>query len=177
MSKAIKDDITRSYHERYAKVADACVVDVTRLSVLDVTRLRAELGKRKVKLHVLKNSLARRAFSGTRLEPLGPALSGPCALVTGGDSLIETAKLLIEAKKNYAKLELKSAILDGESSLLTVDSVSKMRGKIEVLGEIAMLVASPARAIAGCIGGPGRKVAGCVKTIGDREEPATAAAA
>lgn len=174
MSKAIKSDITRDYQNRYRNVTDACVVDVTRLNVLEVTRLRSELASRRIRLQVVKNSLARRAFAGTALEPLSAALSGPCALVTGGDSVIEMAKLLLEAKKNFAKLELKSAVVEGERSLLSIEEVSKMRGKREVLGELVMLVMSPGRAIAGCIGGPGGKIAGCVKRLADRADSAAA---
>jgi hypothetical protein len=38
-----------------------------------------------------------------------------------------------------------------------------MRDKGDLLGEVAMLVASPGRAIAGCLRSPQSKIAGCLK--------------
>ena len=49
-----------------------------------------------MQVEVVKNSLASRAFRGTALEALGDALEGPCALVIGGDSAIEVAKIHVE---------------------------------------------------------------------------------
>ncbi len=67
-----------------------------------------------------------------------------------------------------ATLELKQAVFDGDPVLLTVEQLSKMSTKSELLGEVAMLIASPGRAIAGCLGGPQARIAGCLKTMIDK---------
>ncbi|MCC7291538.1 MAG: 50S ribosomal protein L10 [Phycisphaerales bacterium] len=176
MSKSTKDCITSDYSRSYSGLADACLVDVTKLNVQDVTRFRQELRKKQIRVQVVKNSLARRAFAGTKLLPLAEALSGPCALVTGGDSIIDVARALMDAKKTYATLELKHAILEGDPGLLTVEELSKLRGRREMLGEIAMLISSPGRKVAGCLKSAGGKIAGCLKTLADKPEEAAAAA-
>lgn len=174
MSKVVKDAVTQEYGKRYGSLADACLVDVTRLNVIDVTQLRQALRKKRIEVQVVKNSLARRAFAGTRLAPLAAGFDGPCALVTGGDSIIDVARALVEAKKTYVKLELKKGICDGDPALLTVDEISKLRGKREILGEVALLISSPGRAISGCLRGAGGRIAGCVKSLADKAESAGA---
>lgn len=168
MSKPIKEMVRAEIAQRYADVQSACVVDLSGLSVQSTERLRRLLREKAARLQVVKNSLARRAFEGTALEPLGKSLEGPCALVVSEDSIIDAAKTLVELAKEFAALELKQALYEGDPSLLTVEQLSKMRTKNEILGEVAMLVASPGRAIAGCLSSPQAKIAGCLKAMIDK---------
>lgn len=172
MSKPVKGMITSELRERYSGVESACVVELVGMDVHSQERLRHTLREKSARLEVVKNSLARRAFKDTPLEPLGNVLEGPCALITSSTSLIEIAKLLVDASKDFAKLKLKLALLDGDPALLSIADLSKMRGRMELLAEVAMLIASPGRSIAGCIGSPQAKIAGCLKTLADREEAA-----
>lgn len=173
MSKPVKAMVTAELKERYAGVDSACVVDITGLDVKIQEKLRRTLREKSARLQIVKNSLAKHAFKDTPLAPLGDSMTGPCALITSSQSLIEIAKLLISASKEFGKLALKSALLDGDPALMTIAQLSKMRGKREVLGELAMLVGSPGRAIAGCLAGAQARVAGCLKTLADKPETAS----
>jgi large subunit ribosomal protein L10 len=168
MSKAIKAMITEDMKDRYAGASSACVVELTGLDVQAQEKIRRELRAKSARLQVVKNSLARHAFKGGPLAPLGEALQGPCALVTGPESMIEVAKYLVEAAKEFKSLKLKAAVYEGDTSLISIEAMSKLRGKREILGELAMLVASPGRALAGCIASPQAKIAGCLKAIADK---------
>jgi len=148
MSKPVKSMITETLRSRYADVNSVCVVDMTGLSVQQQEGIRGKLREKSAKVHVVKNGLARRAFDGTTLEPLGKALTGPCALVTSEESLIDVAKALVEAAKEFEPLKLKQAIFDGDPDLFTVEELSRMKGLRELLGEIGMLVSSPGRGAA-----------------------------
>jgi large subunit ribosomal protein L10 len=168
MSKAIKALMTDQIKGRYAGLDSACVVELTGLDVAAQEKLRRNLRAKSARLEVLKNSLARRAFEGGPLGPLGKAMVGPCALVTSSGSLIDVAKLLVEAAREFTKLKLKQAIVDGDPSLVSIEAVSKMRGKGEIVGEVAMLIGSPGRSIAGCMKSPQSRIAGCLKTISEK---------
>jgi len=168
MSKFVKALVTEELRSRYADFTSACVVDLTGLDVASQEKLRKTLSAKSAMLEVVKNSLARRAFAGGPLDPLGKVLEGPCALVRSRESLIEIARLLTEAAKQFNKLKLKQAILDGDPSLMTIEELAKMRGRRELLGEVAMLIGSPGRAIAGCLKSPQSKIAGCLKTLADK---------
>ncbi len=177
MSKPVKDLLTQEYQSRYGGLDSACVVSVIGLDAIATNLFRGELGKRRMRLQVVKNSLARRAFSEGALAPLGSALDGPCALVTGGESAIEIAKALVELQKTYPKIELKYGIVGGEPDVLSVDQIAKMRSRVEMIGEVAMLIASPGRRLAGCLAGPGGRIAGCIKTIADKADGGAESAA
>lgn len=168
MSKTVKSMIAAELHERYKDFSDACLVDMTGMDVQEQEAFRGRLRKSHARVEVVKNSLARRAFKGGPLDPLGAAMVGPCALVTSSDSLIEVAKVLVEAARDFGQLKLKHALIEGGPDLMTVEELARMKSRSELLGEVSMLVMAPARAVASCIGAPQSKIAGCLKTIVDR---------
>lgn len=165
MSKAVKGMVTAELATRFEGLASACLVDLTGLDVQAQESIRRMVREKSGRLQVVKNSLARRAMAGGPLEPLGHAMDGPCAVVTTSESLIDVAKGLVEAAKEFTELTLKEAILDGDPGLLTVLQLSKMKSRAELFSEIAMLLASPGRALAGCLSSPQSKIAGCLKAI------------
>jgi large subunit ribosomal protein L10 len=170
MSKLIKNAISEQYSSRYEGVDSACVVNLVGLDAISTNRLRGELEQKEIRLQVVKNSLARRALGEGPLGPLVGALEGPCALVVGGGSAIDLAKTLVDARKSYPKLELKLGIIEGDPGLVEVEQLAKMKGKQELLAEIALLLGSPAASLAGCAQGPAGRIAGCVKAIIEKQE-------
>jgi|CXWL01.1.fsa_nt_gi large subunit ribosomal protein L10 len=172
MSKLVKSLVTDELKAKFAGISSALVVDMTGLNVQAQEKIRKTLRTKSARLEIVKNSLARRAFAGGPLEPLGKSMVGPCAVVVSKESLVDIARLLMDAAKEFNKLKLKNAIFDGDPSLMTVAELSKMKGKRELLGEVLMLVSSPGRAIAGCLRSPGGKIAGCLKAMADKAEAA-----
>ena len=168
MSKPVKDIVTAELGRRYRDCDSACVVDLTGLDVAATQAVRAKLREQGARMHVVKNSLACRAFADTALEALCPVLLGPCALVTTAGSLVEVAQTLVETAKEFTELTLKQGILDGEATLYTIEELAKMRSKSELVGEVAMLISSPARALAGCLSSPPAKIAGCLEAMIDK---------
>lgn len=168
MSKPVKQMVMDELRGRYADIASACVVELSGLSVQSQQALRQALRAKGARLEVVKNSLARKAFAETKLAPLGAALSGPCALVVSSESVIDTARTLVACAKEFERLKLKQAIFEGDPSLVTVEELSKMKGRAEVLGDLAWLVMSPARAVAGCLASPQSKIAGCLKAMAEK---------
>lgn len=169
MSKAVKAMITTELRERYSGVDSMCVVDFTGLNVREQEKLRWSLRESNSRMEVIKNSLARRAFQDTLLAPIGDVLEGPCALVTSPDAPIETARALVKAAEEFTQLQLKQAMIEGDPELVTVERLAKMLGRRELVGQVAMLIASPGRGVSACIASPQAKIAGCLKAIADRE--------
>ena len=168
MSKAVKAMIAGELRERLGEFDGACVVGLSGMKVDEQQRLRRMLREKSARLCVIKNSLTRRALADCPLEPLAATLEGPCALVTSTESLIDAAKTLVEAASEFTQLTLKRAMIEGEAQLLTVEEVAKLKSRVELLGEVAMLVTSPARTVAGCLSSPQSKIAGCLKALIDK---------
>jgi len=175
MSKPVKDLITQEYKKVYRDLDSACVVSVIGLDAISTNKLRGELRQKEIRLQVIKNSMARRALADTTLGPLSSALEGPCALVTGGSSVIDVAKLLVDFQKTYPQLELKIGMLDGDPELIDLKQLAKMKSREELIAEVAMLISSPARNIAGCLAAAGGRLAGCIKAIAEKQEGSEAA--
>ncbi len=179
MSKPVKDLITNEYKARFASKQSACLISVIGMDGLAANKFRGELKKRHLRLQVIKNSLAKRAFADTPLAPLSGALSGPCALVVSEEdvSAIDLAKTLVNFKKDYPQLELRVGILEGDTELFEVERLATMKGRQELLSELASLIASPGRSLAACLVGPGGRLAGCFKAMVEKgTEDASAAA-
>lgn len=177
MSKPLKDTMAQALRKRYEGVDSACVVDLTGLNVAGTLRLRRELKANRMGLHVVKNAVARRALVDSPLQPLADRLTGPCALVVGEPAGVEIARVLVRLAKELKHIGLKEAIVEGDPELLPVAELSKMKGRTELLGEALMLVASPGRALAGCLSSPQSKIAGCLKARIDEGEKTDAAEA
>ena len=83
MSKPVKELVIGAYKGKFEDVTGALVLDIRGLTSNDNNALRSGLLKKQIRVTVVKNSLAKKAFSGTALDPLGPALEGPSALAYG----------------------------------------------------------------------------------------------
>lgn len=169
MSKAVKEILRRDLADSYAELEDVLVVNVHGLTANEVNNFRGQLRKNDVEVHVVKNSAAKRALKGTKLEPLAEQLAGPCAFVTGGNGPVDIAKELLAMVKTYPNLELRNGLVDGEPDLLSIDDISKRKSKAELQGEVLTLLISPGRRIAGQLK-VGSKIAGCVKAIVEKLE-------
>ena len=100
----------------------------------------------RIKMTVVKNSLARKALSTpeSKLRGFEQLLDGPSALVYGQASIATIARLLLDEKKTDDKIELRGVFFDGE--LYTgdkgVEQVSKMPTREEAIGQLIALVLS-----------------------------------
>jgi len=167
MSKKAKQFVTDEYRRWYAGVQSACVVDLTGLDAIATHRLRGHLRQKKIQLHVIRNSLARRALAEGPLGPIAHRLNGPCALVTGGNSIVEVAKELVRLAGDVRAIKLKFGLMDGETEVFPIEHLAKMKSRQEVQGELVMLILSPWRRVASQVTSPWRRVAGCVKTLAE----------
>jgi large subunit ribosomal protein L10 len=171
MSKPVKNLITDSYRKQFADLEGAVLVDIRGVTSNDNNKLRAGLLAKKVKVTVVKNSLAAKAFKGTGLEQLESLLEGPSAMVYSEESVVTVAREVMETIKKVETLKVKGAIMDGQ--LFTADQVkdlAKYPTKAEAQGKVITLLLSPAKKLAGQILGPGRKVASLIKAIEERKE-------
>ena len=183
MSKTVKGIIIRDNRHRLSgggeSFPDAAVISIRGLKAIDTTKLRSTLRKKSIKVTVVRNALASKAFQGTSLESLNEVLAGASALAYGGQSVVEVARELTELVKGMPALELKGAILDGTlyKGKAGVEELSKFPTREEAIGQVVTLIVSPARKLVAQIQGPGSTVAGVVKAIESKLEKGEAIAA
>lgn len=176
MSKTVKNIIMRDYKTRIAsgteEYPDATLISIRGVKGVDSTKLRQALAKKKVRITVVQNALAKKAFQGSRLEPLKDLMTGGNALAYGGESVVEVARELVAWIAKIPALELKGAVLDGTlfKGKAGVEELAKYPTKDEAIGKVVTLLVSPGRNILGQVQGPGRKLLGIVKAIEEKLE-------
>jgi large subunit ribosomal protein L10 len=127
-------------------VADAQAIVVAEnrgLEVGDVTRLRANARKAGVSLRVLKNTLARRAVTGTPFAGLAEHLTGPLMYGISKDPMAG-AKVLSEFAKTNDKLVLKAgAMANYVMDAKGVQALASMPSREELLARLLGTMQAP----------------------------------
>src|SRR5260370_5151611 len=184
MSKVIKQMEMTSLKDTFNGVRDLVVLSISGLSGTATTRFRAALRKKKVKFHIVKNSLARKVFTdmGLNIGEASTFWTGPTAFAYGGDSVAGLSKAIDGELKDRKtapiykdKVKIKGAVSDGQE--VAFDVALKMPTREEAIGSILAALLAPGAALAGCLVGPASQVASQIQKIAEREpEPETAAA-
>jgi large subunit ribosomal protein L10 len=167
MSKSIKEMIMRDYTSRLEGASDAMLISIRGVKAIPTSKLRRGLAGKNIKITVIRNSLAKKTFAGTGLEPLSKLLTGPSAVCYGGQSVVEVAREIVKLIETMPEVELKGAVLDGTlfEGKKGVTELSKFPTKDEAIGRVITLVVSPGQKLLAQVKGPGAGVAGIIKAI------------
>jgi len=172
MSKQIKKMMIDDYRSRFDGIDGALVLDIRGIGANDNNSMRLGLLEKNIRVTVVRNTLARKAFDGTSLSALEPSLEGPTALAHGGESVVDVARALVDWAKKVKNLDLKGAVLDGTyfDGEEGVKRLSEFPTKEEAQAKVVQLLLSPARNVVGAAKGPGGKVLGIIKQIEEKLE-------
>ena len=178
MSKPIKEMLIEDYKKRFIDLDGALIVDIRGMTANDNNDLRLELEKKSIRVTVVKNTLAKKALAGTKLENLAAGLEGPSALAYGATSVVDVARELVDWAKKLKQLTLKGAILDGTyyPGEQGVKKLSSFPTREEAQAKVVQLVLSPASNLLRAATSPGSNILGIVKEIQERLEKGQAIA-
>lgn len=157
------------------ELTDANVVyltDTADLTVEEVNALRRKCFNSNIKMRVVKNTLLEKAMlkvEGRNYGNLTEVLVGQTSIMFSevGNA---PAKLIEDFRKKNDKPILKGAYVEeavflGDNQLSTLTAI---KSKEEVLGEIIGLLQSPAKNVISGLKGAGGKIAGILKTLEER---------
>ncbi len=172
MSKPVKEMIIDDYRKRFEGLDGALVVDIRGMTANDNNSLRKNLMQKQIRVTVIKNTLAKKAFDGTSLAPLDAVLEGPSALAYGAETVVDVARELVEWAKKVKQLTLKGAVLDGQffEGEEGVKRLSQFPTREEAQARVVQLVLSPAGNLVRAATSPGSNILGIVKEIQERLE-------
>lgn len=150
------------------------VTDTSTLNAEKTAELRRECFKRQVQLHVVKNTLLRKALErmeGKDFSELYPVLGGPTALMISSEANTP-ARLIRDFRKKNDRPLLKGAYLQetifvGDDQLPTLVDI---KSKEELIGDLIALLQSPAKNVISALQSGGQTIAGLVKTLSERPE-------
>ena len=138
-----KKAVVAEISEKVANAQSIVLAEYRGLEVGDMTVLRAKARSAGVYLRVLKNTLARRAVSGTPFEGLGQHMVGPLAYGISPDA-VAAAKVLNEFAKANEKFVIKAGAMPGEvMSAKQVATLATMPSREELLAKLMGTMQAP----------------------------------
>lgn len=160
MNRDEKAGKVRELNETFSKAKFAVVADYRGLKVTEFEKLRKELRQIDAQIQVAKNTLLKLAVQGTDCEELSESFTGTTAIAFSFDEPVGPAKVLSDFAKEFATLEIRTAMMDGK--VLSGDDVkalAKLPSKDQLLGQLCgVLVAVPTGFVRALNGVPNKLV-------------------
>ena len=143
LNKSEKQTVVADVAAQAARSQTLALAEYRGLTVAHLDVLRRQAREKGVYLHVLKNSLARRAVVGTAFEVVAESMTGP--LIYGfSEDAVAAAKVLSDFAKGNDKLIVKGGAYAGKAlSADEVKSLAAIPSKEVLLAQLLGLMQSP----------------------------------
>ncbi len=169
-----KEAVVAEVAAQVGKSQTLALAEYRGLTVEHLNALRRQARDKGVYLHVLKNSLARRAVAGTPFEVAAGSMAGP--LIYGfSEDAVAAAKVVADFAKTNDKLVIKAGAYAGKA--LDADGVKALAAiptKEVLLAQLLGLMQSPVSRIARVLAAVAEKRAGGADVASPQAEAATA---
>ncbi|MDX5348088.1 MAG: 50S ribosomal protein L10 [Hymenobacteraceae bacterium] len=174
MTREDKKQIVQDLSEKLASTNFFYITDASTMTVASINQFRRMCFERGLEYKVYKNSLIKKALEALDADTtaLEDVLKGSSGILFGTESGSAPARLIKDfRKKGNALPTLKGAYIDtdlfiGENQL---ETLSKIKSKEELIGEIIGLLQSPAKNVVSALQSSGGKLAGILKTLSEKE--------
>ena len=172
MRREEKDVIIENLAQRLNDSKHFYLTDISALNAEQTSDLRRKCFEKEISLLVVKNTLLRKAMEKSEgdFDGLYDVLKDSTSIMFCETGNVP-AKLIKELRKTMEKPLLKAAFVEesvyvGDDQL---EALSNIKSKDELLGDLAMLLQSPARNLVGALAASGSKLAGALKTLSEKE--------
>ena len=178
MSKYVKGLIEKHLKTQLGEVEGVAVLNPRGIDATKNNQLRRKLHAQGLKMTVVRNTLARRATAGSKIQGFEKLLEGPSAVVYGKASAAAIARTLLDEKKTNDKLELRGIFFDGElyEGDKGVEQVSKLPTREEAIASVVAAILGPGKKLGGIFKGQAGKVAALVKSVEEKAKEKEGAA-
>ncbi len=137
--QAVIDEVTALA----AKAQTLVMAEYRGITVADMTRLRSQAREKGVNLSVLKNTLARRAVTGSAFEVVSDQMTGPLIYGFSTDA-VAAAKVVSDFAKTNDKLVIRGGAFAGKAlDVNGVKQLANIPSKEVLLSQLCGLLKSP----------------------------------
>lgn len=171
MTREEKSQVIQDLTATLADTDTIYLADISGLDALTTSNLRRACFKANVKLAVVKNTLLSKAMEKSDKEfgELQDILKGNTSLMLA-EAGNAPAKVIKEFRKKSDKPLLKGAYVEeaiyvGDDQL---DALVNIKSKEELIGDVILLLQSPAKNVVSALQSGGNKLSGILKTLSEK---------
>lgn len=151
MTKDQKNEVIEVLKQKFTQYNNFYITDTESLSVEQVSALRRTCFDKQVEMKVAKNTLIRKALEAIDAEKYAaiyPALNNVTALMFS-ENPKDPAVIISAFRKGGDKPQLKAAFINGDvySGDNTLKTLTQIKTKNELIGEVLGLLQSPAKRV------------------------------
>jgi len=172
MRREEKEVIIDNLAQRLDQSKHFYLTDISSLNAEETSNLRRKCFEKEISLMVVKNTLLRKAMEKSEgdFNDLYDVLKDSTSIMFCESGNIP-AKLIKEMRKTMDRPLLKAAFVEesiyiGDDQL---DTLSKIKSKEELLGDLLVLLQSPATNLVSALASSSSKLAGALKTLSEKE--------
>lgn len=163
MPTELKAQKLEEIDETLSQAKSIFITDFSGLTVEEVTRLRKEFRKNKVKYLVVKNTLARISAKKYGYEKISPYLTGPTGLAIALDDPTAPVRVIFDFKKDKEKPAIKAAFLEGQLlDKASAEAVRNIPPRPILYAQVVSAIAAP---LSGFVGGLQQLIAKLAYTL------------
>jgi large subunit ribosomal protein L10 len=179
LNRSEKAAVVEEVGVQVAKSQTLVLAEYRGITVEHMTKLRADARAKGVYLHVLKNTLARRAVNGSKFDVVANEMTGP--LIYGfSEDAVAAAKVMNDFAKGNDKLVLRAGAYNGKAlDKAGVMTLASIPTKEVLLAQLLGLMQSPISRFARVLAAIAEKKGGPApaETVAETSAPEVAPAA
>ena len=177
ITKERKEEVLAAYEDWMKRSQAVILVEYTGAKMKDLDGIRAKVRESGGEFHILKNTLARRAFASSGMELPQDYLVKSTAVSFAFTDPASTAKALNEATKGKEFLKVKGGFMSGQAlDAAQVKALADMPPLPVVRAQLLGMLQAPAGKLARTIAEPARGLAAVIKAFTEKASEANAAA-
>jgi large subunit ribosomal protein L10 len=143
LNRSEKEAVISEVTTLAAQAQTLVIAEYRGITVADMTKLRNQARSNGVSLSVLKNTLARRAVTGSSFEVVADQMTGPLIYGFSVDA-IAAAKVVAEFAKTNDKLVIRAGVYGGKAlDVNGVKQLASIPSKEVLLAQLCGLLKSP----------------------------------
>lgn len=169
ISKQKKEELVAQY-KKWVEESDGLVLThYHKLSVKDISDLRREIRESGGEFHIIKNTLAKKAFEESGREWEQDVFTGPTALGISYENLSGLAKALKNFAEETGTIEIKSGYLAEKLvSVEEINALADLPSMPEMQAKLLSTIAAPASKLVRTLAEPGRQVAAVLQSYAEQ---------
>lgn len=164
-----KEQVLAMYSEWLKKSQAVILVEYTGLKMKDLDNIRAKIREAGGEFHVLKNTLARRAFAEHGMNLPAEFLVKSTAVSFAFSDPVLTAKALSDATKGSEFVKVKGGFMSGQTlNAAQVKALAEMPPLPVVRAQLLGVLQAPAGKLVRTIAEPARGLAAVIKAFAEK---------